>query len=248
MKFYYVNQWINPGGTKTASTEATGYELGSLDNYIAAQKWRATGDTDEWVKIDFGSAVNITDVCIINHNFTNAATVRIQGHASDAWGAPTINETITWRDYIMDKNFTGGSYQWWRLHIADSANPDGFVEFGYIFIGINLTIDDIVEREWAEEKLENSIINETRTGQVYSDEGIIRRLFTFNFPHLEAAEKTNFETLFDTVGKHTPLILFINEDDITNFPPIFGRFSEDFDYNHIIRDLHNLSIAFVETF
>lgn len=248
MKFYYLNKWLNPAGVITASSEASGYGVASLSNYLVAKKWRSTGDTDEWIKINFAAAQSITDVAIVGHNFTNGATVRIQGNASDSWGSPTVNETITWRDYIMDKNFTGGSHAWWRLHIADAANPDGYVELGLIFIGGNLTFGDIVGTDWPETKLENSIINETRTGQVYGDEGIIRRLFSFDIPHIDLTQKGQFEDMFNEVGKHTPLILFINEDDITNFPPIYGRFSEDMDYNHIFQEHYNLALSFLEVF
>lgn len=248
MKVYYDNKWINPGGVITASSEAAGYGVASLNDHMVVTKWRSTGDTDEWIKINFGSAVSITDVAIIGHNFTNGATVRIQGNNSDSWGSPTINETITWRDYIMDKAFTGGSHTWWRLHIADAANPDTFLQFGYIFIGIDIAFGDIISREWAETKIENSLIGETRTGQVYGDEGIIRRLFTFDVPHIDETEKANFEAIFDAVGTHTPFVLFIDENDTVNFPPIFGRFSQDMDYNHIIRKIHNLTFSYIETF
>ncbi len=248
MRFYYDNKWIGTGGTITASSEASGYPVTALDDYIVATKWRATSDSDEWVKIDFGSAVSITDVTIIDHNFTNAATVKIQGNASDSWGSPSVDETITWRDYIMDKNFTGGSYQWWRVHIADAANTDTYVELGYLFIGNNLTLGDIIEREFSLMYLENSLVHETRTGQVYGDQGISRRLWAFNLPHIEGSEIMNLNTMWNSVGKYRPFVLFIDETDTVNNPPAFGRFSENWDWNHITRNIYNLSFPIVEVF
>ncbi len=248
MRFYYDNKWIETAGTITASSEASGYPVTSLGDYIVATKWRSTGDSDEWVKIDFGSAVSITDVTIIDHNFTNAATVKIQGNASDSWGSPSVDETITWRDYIMDKNFTGGSYQWWRVHIADAANADTFVELGYLFIGNNFTLGDIIEREFSLMYLENSLIHETRTGQVYGDKGISRRLWAFNLPHIEGSEITNLDTMWGSVGKYRPFVFFLDETDTANNPPAFGRFSEDWDWNHITRNIYNLSFPIVEVF
>lgn len=248
MRFYYDNKWIETGGTITASSEASGYPVTGLNDYIVATKWRSTGDTDEWVKIDFGAAMNITDVAIIGHNFTSGATVKVQGNATDAWGAPSVDETITWREYIMDKNFTGGSYRWWRIHIADGANPDGYVEFGYPFLGPSLTLGDIIGREFSMIYVENSIMHVTRTGQMYGDPGITQRLWTFSLPHVSGSELTNLDTLWDTVGKHRPFILFIDEDDTTNNPPVFGIFNEDWDWNHITRNIYNLSFPIMEVF
>jgi hypothetical protein len=174
--------------------------------------------------------------------------VKVQGNATDAWGGPSVDETITWRADVMEKNFTGGSYRWWRIQIADAANPDTYVEFGYNFLGANLTLGDIISKEWSIESLENSIVNETRSGQVYGDIGVIRRLWVFDMPHLSISEKSNMDTIFALVGKHTPFVFMIDEDDTTNNPPAFGRFSENFSYNHIFSNLHNLSFAIVEVF
>lgn len=248
MRFYYDNKWIETTGTITANSEASGRPVTELDDYLVATKWRATGDSSEWIKKDFGSAVSITDVAIIGHNFSDAAVVKIQGNASDSWGAPSVDETITWREYIMDKNFTGGSFRWWRVTIADAANVDTYVELGYIFLGNNLTLGDIINREFSLIYIENSLVHESRTGQVFGDQGISRRLWTFSLPHLEGSEITDLDTMWESVGKYRPFVFFIDETDTANNPPAFGIFSENWDWNHITRNIYNLSFPIFEVF
>lgn len=98
-------------------------------------QYRAGGVANpEWIKVDLGSAKAVTAIVILDHNFTAAATVTLQANATDAWGAPSYSQAITYNADIMVM-FLSQTYQWWRLTIADTANPDGYVAIGEMYLG-----------------------------------------------------------------------------------------------------------------
>ena len=99
MKFIY-NDLIQ-AKTISASSTVVGFEAINISDIRLSKKWRSTGTAIEWIKIDMGVAVNINSLAILSHNFTAAATVRIQAHATDAWGAPTVDVLLTYKSNIM---------------------------------------------------------------------------------------------------------------------------------------------------
>jgi hypothetical protein len=82
-------------------------------------------------------------VALIGVNFTTAATVKIQANATDAWGGPSFDETITVSGLGTDPPFynlchkfaSAQNFRYWRLSINDAANPDGFYEVGEWILG-----------------------------------------------------------------------------------------------------------------
>lgn len=110
----------------TPSTEATGYEVENLYDGNPAKPWKMTATTGN-VVFDFGAATNIDLVAIIHHNLTAALEVRIQGNATDSWGSPTLNQTITIPAYDaddfpvnpwVDLSALSNSFRYWRLVVV----------------------------------------------------------------------------------------------------------------------------------
>lgn len=123
---------ISTASVITPSTEATGYEVENLYDGNPAKPWKMTATTGN-VVFDFGSATNIDLVAIVHHNLTAGLEVRIQGNASDSWGSPTLNQTITIPAYDADSypvnpwidlSALSNSFRYWRLVVVgtNSAN------------------------------------------------------------------------------------------------------------------------------
>lgn len=249
MRIYYDNKWLGPGN-KSASSEAAGFPLTNLNDYIVATKWRAAGKTDEWVKYDAGSGntIAVEDVGIIGHNFSSGCTVKVQGNASDVWTSPSVDETVTYRAGIMHKAFTGGAYRFWRVSIADSGNPLPYVEMGYLFIGASLELGDIWYREFPMQDNDTSMMKKTRSGQSYGNIGYYERSFSIQFPRVEATRQALLDAWWGFVGMHYPFIIFIDENSLTTFPPRFVIFNQPWDWNHIIGEWWNLQVSAEEVF
>lgn len=74
------------------------------------------------VLIDHGSATPADAFFCHSHNFTSGATIRLQRHATDSWGAPTVNELLTWAALKMGKFFSSTSLRYSRISVLDASN------------------------------------------------------------------------------------------------------------------------------
>ena len=92
--------------------------------------------------IDLGSSRAVDAVIIQDHNLTSNANIHLKARADTAWEVTTstselIDETITWAaDKIL--HYVVGSAstrRYWRIDITDTANPDGYIEIGNLYLG-----------------------------------------------------------------------------------------------------------------
>ena len=133
----YYNRVAEDAPVITCATEDGAYPASNLAYNDHVRIYRSTDDAGEFVRFNFGTAKTIT-FCFSSrfHNLQTGATVKIYGNATDNWGAPSVNETITCTaGKALCKKFTGGSYQWWMLYIDDNTNPDGYLELANLWLG-----------------------------------------------------------------------------------------------------------------
>jgi len=104
-----------------------------------AEAWRSTGAGSEYLEIDFGgSGVTGDFVAVVNTNIrSGAVTFRV---AVDTV-TPPVAFTENLPDPINGTSWvelasTQTSKQYWRIELADTGNPDGYLEIGYIVIGV----------------------------------------------------------------------------------------------------------------
>lgn len=63
--------------TLTATTSASGYPVTCLQDQFRSRKWRTTSITEQYVTIDFGTAINFNSIAFIDHNLSTTGTIRI---------------------------------------------------------------------------------------------------------------------------------------------------------------------------
>lgn len=214
IKFCYDNLIAASGVTITASSEATGFGAENIYNIHYDVPWRTTGDTAEWIKFDFGAAVNVTDFIIKYHNLTSGATLKIQANATDAWGTPSVDETLSITDNNIVKAWAAAqSYRWWRIYIDDGSNPDTYIELGYAFLGESFQ----PTRNYTQPS-ETEGIDPTET--VFSGDShpwIIAKTesirYIWAFPSILQTEITDYKTLRDAVGMHTAFFAIEDPDN-----------------------------------
>jgi len=236
--------------TITANSEATGYPATNINqDFTLATKSRTTDDTAEWWKIDAGSGNTIEMTCAAigdGHNLTSGATIKFQGNATDSWGSPSVDETLTYAAGNIIKFFTGGSYRYWQFSIVDAANPDGYIEIPRIFGGTYLDLVNIWYREFPEEIISTSDKEYTVTGQLYGNKGVQQKIYNFQLPYLTNTQKESIETMFATVDLIKPVFLTIDENDLTKLEPIYAAINDDLSFNHIIAYVWNTTLSFKE--
>ncbi len=92
--------------------------------------------------INLGSTRKVDAVIIQDHNLTSNANIHLKARRSTAWEISTstsesVDETITWAaDKILHYVVSSSNIRrYWRIDITDTANPDGYIEIGNLYLG-----------------------------------------------------------------------------------------------------------------
>ena len=135
--FVYTRPSEAIGGTFAVNTgvEDTGYLAANIDDGKPEKPAKLTGTTGSWVR-SLAAPTQCDFVAIINSNLGASVDVRLQGHTSNAWGAPTLNVGFTIPARLIDQftvnawldlsaifpSAANRTFQYWRL-LVNSANP-----------------------------------------------------------------------------------------------------------------------------
>lgn len=231
--------------TITANSEESGYPATNIQDVALTKATRSTGDTSEWWKIDAGAGntITATGAAIAGHNITSGATIKIQGNATDAWGGPTVDETITHKTAVMTEFFSTQSLRFWRFLVEDASNPDTYIKIGRLFLGTYISQSNVIAKDFPEQHIDTSFVDHTVTGEVYGDQGIVYKLYNYQFPYLTNTQKGQIQTMFETVGLIKPVFFIPDESDLAKVPPLYGTINDNLIFNHIVGYVWNCSIS-----
>lgn len=176
--FLYENKLESVQAVLTADQEDASYPAENLVTGVYAQPWRTTDVLSSHnVVQDFGAAVEVDTVWLGNVNLTSGATVKIQANASDSWGAPSVDETLTVSGLGQDPAHvnlwhelsSAQTYRYWRLLITDGSNPDGWLEVGEWWLGsrVSLAGGEDFQTVHSEIYPDRNLLHETEWAQEY---------------------------------------------------------------------------------
>lgn len=204
--------------TITSSSDGTSNtDDNAVDNRIG-KFWRTDTDTTEWIKWDLVVSRAVDCVAIFNHNLTSSATVTFEGNATDSWGTPTVDESLTIAT-DSDGNvinrighfFTSDTLRYWRVTIDDPTNPDGYIQVGRIMFGSYYETTRDMTDDFRVEVLDPSQ-GERRPGEVpiinEADELAKFRRIRTSFEVVGQTEADKWETIFSTIGQRRPAAIW----------------------------------------
>ena len=237
IRFLYLNEYDLTATVKTASSEASGFPLTNLVNRWHTRCWRSTGVADEWITMDLGAGTHaIYAFAIKNHNFTDAAVIKIQGNATDAWGSPSVDVTMTYNADVMREFWSSAqNYQWWRLHMVDAANPASYLKFGRPYIGGYFSPIVNFTRHYTKKVVDPSTKMYSPGGQVSVDEKTIYKIWRYNFDIIEDPDQDTFADIFNWVGQSKGYFICQDADDTKNILAYVENVS-DWEFQHILMD------------
>lgn len=141
MSLHYLTHLTNyPRVSTVAATDTNAsYPIANIYHPRLSKVWRSNGDlTDVDITIDLGVARNVNLVGLANHNFSSGVSLAIA--AGTTSGVSDFSDTITYREGSAYKILSSTqNYRYWRIRINDSANADGFLEAGYLLLGLTVT-------------------------------------------------------------------------------------------------------------
>ncbi len=204
--------WNNlvDAATLAASSAATGCPVTNIQHAWKTKVWRSTGDANEWVTLDLGSAQDVKSVVILNHNFSAGASVRIQADNDSDYSSLAVDVVMPVVSGCMAAWWASAqSYRYWRITIADAANTSGYVEIGRVFIGTYFAPTYDVS-SWSFAPTDPSAMLTSVGGQLSANTKAHYSVRNYQFAYVPDADKTIWDSIFAAVGMASPI--FVCED------------------------------------
>lgn len=210
----------------TARSEASGYpKISTQIHTVLDYRFMADDNNanDYLLKIDYGSAATIEAIALFDCNFD---TVKIQGNASDAWGAPsydgddlTISPNPWTGRYNIFIPLTSFGYQYSRIFI-----PTGTTEVGtslskwrvssvvYLTTATALTKNMSYGYEETAQKFASIIQYPGGRSDALDLSNLIKWSGSVVFGKRNIADKSELQAL-NRLSFGSPVVVYLNDDD-----------------------------------
>ena len=124
------------GVVLTPSSEAATLPVENIINQLRTKVWQTgTTLTTEFVTFDFGAAVTISAVILLDHDLQSGDTgLKLMGNTADSWGAPAFTQNLTYRAGPISEFFAEQSFRYWRVEFIKDAAAETR-QIGRVFLG-----------------------------------------------------------------------------------------------------------------
>lgn len=238
------------GASLTASSQEAAMPAANVQDPRPTVVWRATGCSSEQIVFDLGAAKNLSVVALLGFNLTSGAQLSLQANSSDSWTSPPFDESLDYHADIIIQYFQQASYRYWRLLLADSGNPDGYIQAGRVWLGSLFEPARDISSDFSLRRVDPSSV-------VYSDSGsrIVAcrtpyRLLQLRLPSTN--EKPDFDALLGAVGKSGDFIVSLDptnsvwQDGLHNYT-VYCHLADDPEWIHRVGDRWSLRLTLRET-
>lgn len=179
-------------GTWTSTNTSDPYfPVANLQNFLAAKVWKSgVAVAQERLTLDLGAGSSPAVkwyLNIHNHNFnaivSGAASITVEGNATNAWGAPTFSDTIPLAEWGVNAATGYGTafleiaaayagLRYWRISILKNNTTD-VLQIGRISLGAGLDTGDAGDPDFGSfARAYAELVNKDSSilGQVYSEQ------------------------------------------------------------------------------
>jgi hypothetical protein len=204
----------------TASSSDPAFPSSNLKHPFRSKRWRSTDPDSENVVFDMITTEEIDSVVILwpkedGIRLSDTAVVKIQANATDSWGSPAVDQTLTIDNtYMVASHYfsTDQSYRYWRVVIEDVGNPYGYVELGMVWLGKSLSIQN-AQNGFKFVLEDGSKSSSNDFGHVYVDEYPTLAGLSLSYKFMDYDEVQILENAFRENGKRNPVIIALDPDD-----------------------------------
>lgn len=202
-----------------------------LDSRLSRHFRTVAATTTATIVFDAGSAVTVDSISIANHNISSGvSTFKIQGNATDAWGAPSVDEDLTRVAGIITKSFTGGSYRYWRLHIIDAGNTDTYIKLGRVYLADSYTTPD-VGRLVGPSTIDHSVKSKSIVGGSYGDLRYQNLVISGKYPKVTPTQRNELNEQNEYNTYTTPFFITYDETQVDFGTMYVTRNSNSLNFN-----------------
>jgi hypothetical protein len=228
----------------SSTTSDASFPVANLSSDLRAKKWRSTGVTDEAVTIDLKTTESIDSIVILTDGINDiklspSATVSLQGNATNSWGSPALDTTLTFDETneVFSHYFaTDQTYRYFRVRVQDSGNPFGHIELSQIILSKATVLSQGPNKGFGYSVEDQSESSETPFGHVYNDIYPNRKELDFEYTAMTLADMELLANIYDRVGnvKSIAVALDTGEDkfDKDRFF-VYGKLKGSVDVKHL---------------
>ncbi len=213
-----------PLGTVTTGNEIASRPAIHLNEFKnPGMVWQSSGNTNLWVRGNFGSAKAMDFCSVISANALVGTTIRVRvgdtqaevdGTADyDSTAVAFINPSITRTDglYCSHLEFPAlQTKQWWRI---DFAGHTGDFIAAAIVLGKKVQFADFYSPDFEFGVADQAEIDWGRFGVVDEADGRLMRTLSMNFGWMTDSDRsTNFQPLVETLGKRGVALWLFDSD------------------------------------
>lgn len=224
MRIAYDNKL--DGATLSTNYPSTNYPLENIVDKRLSRIYQSTSGVNLAIKAQGAPSIAASCIMIANHDIRSAATIKIQGNATDVWTAPSFERTLTHSNGIITDFWTETTYAYWRLLIDDSTNPE--IKIGAVFLGNYIVLPNRLIGNRVRD-YDTSTYRLSRSNQVYGTQGHRYRSITAAFPGqlVDDTVRDALRVVWANVGSITPFFLtsFSDRPDIE--APMYAIFDQD---------------------
>ena len=188
--------------------------------------------TAAWL-FDFGSAQRIDIAAFIHGTFETTSTLRLQGNATDSWGAPSFDAEIDvlpwfgtgttrwpqnhWLDLTEHEDYSAAGFRYWR--VICSGNSQNVWLGQVVFSPTIRRMDPDLRWEYVPSLRKRSIVNETAYGSktIYA-RGTTQFYLEGDHRMTEALFRTKEAHFYDADGIGLPWLLVPSEPEPEGSP------------------------------
>src|SRR5512135_2043401 len=219
--------------TLTASSEATGFPASNLTNPFRTKVWRTAGAIPGMADlvIDHSTPRTVTCVALVNYSWTSTpSTFTFEANATNAWGAPSFSQALTWaanptanfNKGCIIQTFAGQTYRYNRLNVTYTP---GDWDLGKIYVGTYFQPTVNYSLDWSQNIVDPSIISRSIGGQDHIDQIEKYREFDFSFLVATQAQWESFQTMINYIGINTDLFIAFDYTDEPDELTVYGKFT-----------------------
>jgi|GEM_PF-2302892 len=203
-----INDW--DAGTLTYTSQHPSFPAAYTQQRWYKKPWRseypADHTTDQYLYMDLGSVKTFNFIGVKNHNLrTGTGSVTVY-YYSDAFITVVTSEVLTWHAAQMALR-TARTYQYIALKVTDPANPDGYLEIGRVWVGLELLLHYGFNPEHEYSPQDPSIISASDDGQESSVQRSRFAEYNLVFDAMTPADRISLTTLFEAIGKSMPCFI-----------------------------------------
>lgn len=207
-KIFTLN-FTNPASA--AMADILGFSVGTLVTYSGTGAYTADSlriHTSEWMIFDLGIGSNPKAFVLLGErnkaiSLSSDATIKIQGNSTNVWTSPQFEQALPYDERaICSINTSGfGSYRYWRFQIVDRANPNGYLELSYAYLGeAYSTTRGGVQFPFKTTKIDRSSLTFSEGGYSYPYRRQRAEQYELTWNGLTISEKESFDAIWESKG------------------------------------------------